>query len=206
MSGQVTPALSVPTRHLVGPLGIALAEYPALVERALEAGCDAIHLRMPGGGGGELLEMARYLRTLTTAAGALLIINERVDVALLAGADGVQLGERGLPLAEVRDLTGRVGQTLRIGCSVHDRAGAIAAAEAGPDWLLAGHVFASASHPDEDGRGLPWLADLCRAVPQTPVIAIGGITAGRVPEVLAAGAYGVAFGRAAWAVPATHDD
>lgn len=209
MSGQAQiPAPSapcVPTRHLVGPLGMALADYPVLVERALASGCDAIHLRLPGGAGGELLAMARQLRTLTTAAGALLIVNERVDVALCAMADGVQLGERGLPLAAVRELAARAGQPLHIGCSVHDRAGASAAAQAGADWLLAGHIFASASHPGEDGRGLPWLTDLCRAVP-VPVIAIGGITAERVPQVLAAGAHGVAFGRAAWAVPTTADD
>lgn len=196
----MTTVASVPRRHLVGPLGIDLADYPALVERALAAGveCDAIHLRLPGGGGGELLSMARQLRRMTAAAGALLIINERVDVALLAGADGVQLGERGLPVAAVRDLATRAGGTLCIGCSVHDVTTAQRLAADGADWLLAGHIYASASHPGEDGRGLDWLRDVCAAAGPTPVVAIGGITAEREAAVLAAGAQGVAFGRAAW--------
>jgi thiamine-phosphate pyrophosphorylase len=179
----------VPRLHLIGPLVLPAADYPRVARQAVEGGCDAVHVRIPGGATDELLALARELRR--SLAPHALIVNDRLDVALLAGADGVQLGERSFSVADARVL---LGDERLVGRSVHDRDGAIRAAKDGADYLLAGHVFDTPSKQGTPGRGLDWLAELCAATP-APVIALGGITVERVPLVLEAGAHGVALGR-----------
>lgn len=180
---------SVPRLHLIGPLVIDTIEYPQIAAAAVEGGCDAVHVRVPGGATEDVLCLARTIRQAIGEAA--LIINDRLDVALVAGANGVQLGERGFAVEDARRILPDV--TL-IGRSVHDIAGARAAADAGADYLLAGHVFDTPSKQGTPGRGPGWLAELVAAV-SIPVIALGGITIERVPAVLEAGAYGVALGR-----------
>ncbi len=87
-----------------------------------------------------------------------------------------------------------LGPDVLIGRSIHDLAGALRAEADGADYLLAGHVFATGSKPDQPGRGVEWIADLAGNV-SVPIIAIGGITRERTEAVLQAGAYGVAMGR-----------
>ncbi|MGH9176827.1 MAG: thiamine phosphate synthase, partial [Vicinamibacterales bacterium] len=87
-----------------------------------------------------------------------------------------------------------VGDRLLVGRSVHDINGARRAEDDAADYALAGHVFDTESKAGEPGRGLEWLARLCAAV-EIPVIALGGITVGRIPLVIRAGAHGVAIGR-----------
>ena len=135
----------------------------------------------------ELLRLARRLRRITEGR-ALLIVNDRVDVAMLADADGVQLGETALDVADVRSL---VGPDMLIGRSVHSEVGAVDAECQSADYLVLGTVFESASHPDGRVGGL----DLVRKVTQAvgiPVLGIGGITAGNAPGVMDSGASGVA--------------
>jgi thiamine-phosphate pyrophosphorylase len=179
----------VPRLHLIGPLVVEPDDYPPIAAAAVAGGCDAVHLRMPDGPTAETLRLARLIQQ--KAGGALVIVNDRLDVALLAGAGGVQLGERSFSVGDARRL---VGPTTLIGRSVHDIDGARRAAEAGADYLLAGHVFATPSKDGEPGRGLDWLAELCASV-LIPVIALGGITCVRIAAVLDAGAHGVALGR-----------
>ena len=123
--------------------------------------------------------------------GCMVIVNDRVDVTMLTGADGVHLGERSVSVTAARSL---VGPDRLIGRSIHDLEGARLAEQAGVNYLLAGHVFETASKPDQPGRGLKWLADVCNAV-SIPVIAIGGISVSRVMDVMAQGAWGIAVGR-----------
>ncbi|CAN5825467.1 thiamine phosphate synthase [soil metagenome] len=184
----------VPRLHLIGPLGVVKpVEFLGIATRAAMGGCGAIHLRMRDLPGGDALRMARSLRReLTAIPGALLIINDRVDVALLAVADGVQLGERSFEVEDARHL---VGSQKLVGRSVHDVEGAKRAAEAGASFLIAGHVYETPSKEGEDGRGVDWLAEIVEAV-EIPVIAIGGINLERLPEVIGTGAHGVALGRA----------
>ncbi|MEX1157619.1 MAG: thiamine phosphate synthase [Thermomicrobiales bacterium] len=179
----------VPRLHLIGPLVVDAAEYPRIAAGAVQGGCDAVHVRVPGGATESVLELARAIRSVI--GDAALIINDRLDIALVAGADGVQLGERGFSVEDARRVlpAGRL-----IGRSVHDLEGARAAATAGADYLLAGHVFETPSKRGTPGRGLDWLAELVAAVP-APVIALGGITTERIPAVLETGAHGVALGR-----------
>lgn len=179
----------VPRLHLIGPLAIALADYPRIAGAAARGGCDGIHLRLPGGAAADLLSLARTIRD--TIPNASLIVNDRVDVALVAGADGVQLAERAFSVEDARRI---LPDDVMIGRSVHDVAGARVAADAGADYALAGHVFDTPSKDGTPGRGLDWLAAVAASV-SIPVIALGGISVERIPAVIDAGAYGVALGR-----------
>jgi thiamine-phosphate diphosphorylase len=119
-------------------------------------------------------------------------VNDRLDVALAVKAAGVQLGKASLPVNAAR----RLDAAWWIGRSVHDFAEADAAKAEGADYLLVGPVYPTATHPDRPPLGLDTLAQI--ATLGLPVIAIGGIGPGRVREVKAAGAYGVAAIRALW--------
>jgi thiazole tautomerase (transcriptional regulator TenI) len=189
--------MRVPRLHLVTdpevcPFDRLLALLPALVA----AGVDGVHLRAPDRAAAELLAVAQVARRVVVPP-AVLLVNDRIDVALLSEADGVQLPERGLPPEGARCLLGR-GRF--IGCSVHSVPAAERAAQAGADFLLFGNVFESASKPGRAAAGLEALRAVTRAVP-CPVIAIGGITPERVPEVVATGAHGVAVIRGILAAP-----
>lgn len=179
----------VPRLHLIGPLGgVTLAEYVALATRAVAGGVDAVHLRAPGHPSSDVLHAARSLRSRLGSAA--LIVNDRLDIALLAGADGVQLGEHSFGVDDAR----RVARDALIGRSVHDRGGAVQACRDGATFIVASHVFDTPSKPGTPGRGIAWLAEIVRAV-ATPVIALGGITIDRIPYVLGTGAHGIALGR-----------
>src|SRR5205085_2733735 len=121
--------------------------------------------------------------------GALLIVNARADVALAIGADAVQRTHASLSVAEIRAV---VDKRLRIGASTHSRDEAVTAAAEGADWIVFGPVYDTPSKRRYGApRGLQALADVVAAV-RLPVIAIGGITPERIPEVRRAGAHGVA--------------
>jgi thiamine-phosphate diphosphorylase len=149
----------------------------------------AVHLRSRSADGGRLYEIAADLGQHDDA---FIVINDRVDVALAARAQAVQLPAASLPIETVRQqMRGRL-----IGRSVHTVGEGIPAVKAGADFLLAGSIYASASHPAAAPQGsalIQALAD-CGA----PVLAIGGVDAARVVECMNAGAYGVAVIRAVW--------
>ena len=133
----------------------------------------------------DLVRIARMARRVCDDAGAALIVNDRVDVALAADADGVHLGQTDLPLADAR----RIAPDLWIGVSTHDLAQVRAACEAGADYLGFGPVFATTTKQNPDPvQGLEGLRAAALAAGGHPVVAIGGITAAHVAEVYAAGA------------------
>lgn len=157
------------------------------VARALDGGVDWVQLRDHGAPAADVYALARELARICRPAGAGLIINDRVDVALAVGADGVHLGKRSLPPAVVRTL---VAPWQLIGCSVHAPAEAAESARGGADYVTFGHVFATASHPGVPPTGV---AALRRAVEASvPVLAVGGITPENVAEVAATGCAGIA--------------
>ena len=142
--------------------------------------------------GGELLELATSIKRAINGR-ALLIINERADVALAAGADGVQLGEEAFPLAAARCV---VGPQFLLGRSVHSVDGAIQAQTEGTHFLIVGTMFATPSHPGTAPAGPRILSDIAellkrRATP-VPLIGIGGITETNLGEVMRVGASGIA--------------
>ncbi len=193
----------VPRLHLVTDDDVLASEgFAGLARDALEAadGPVALHLRGPRTPVRELLSLARILEPIVTRSGAWLVINDRVDLAAIVAARGVQLGGRSLPCGRVRALraAGLLPRHLRIGVSVH--APAEAEPLAGVDWLVAGTVFASGSHPGRPGGGLGLVRDVVAASP-APVVAIGGMTPQRVGDVIAAGAHGVAALGGVWRPP-----
>ena len=122
------------------------------------------------------------------AGRAKLIVNDRVDVAHALDADGVQLPEDGIPVADARRI---VSPKMLIGRSVHSVDGAVEAESDGADFLIAGTIFPSPSHPSGPAQGVDFLRALSRGV-SVPILAIGGVTTRNVSKVMEAGCSGVA--------------
>jgi thiamine-phosphate pyrophosphorylase len=163
--------------------------HAELARRAVAGGADVIQLRDKALSCRDLLGAAVAIREITRDAGALFIVNDRLDVALAAGADGVHLGENDLPIGEARRLA---PPGFIIGASVGSVATAVSAEAEGADYVALSPTFATGSKDDAGpGHGLAMLSAV-RAAVALPLVAIGGITAGNVGEVIAAGADGVA--------------
>jgi thiamine-phosphate diphosphorylase len=160
------------------------------IAAAVRGGAGIVQLRDREAGAAALLTRARALRA--RVPGALLLVNDRVDVALAAGVDGVQLGAGALPAAEARRL---LGPAARIGRSVHSVAEARVAVAEGADFLIVGTIHATATHPDRAPAGPALLAAVAQHV-RVPIFAIGGVTAANAAECLRHGAHGVAVIRA----------
>ncbi|MCX6024086.1 MAG: thiamine phosphate synthase [Chloroflexi bacterium] len=167
-------------RRTGGPLEGAVAAGVA-------GGVNLVQLREYGMFAGDLLAAAHTLKGVTEGR-ALLLVNDRVDVAVAALADGAHLPEAGLPIAAARAVA---GPDRLVGRSVHSVAAARQAAAAGADYLVVGTIYASGSHPDDPPAG-PGLLRAIADVVNLPLIAIGGITPANIAEVIAAGASGVA--------------
>jgi len=163
--------------------------HTQIAERALAGGADVIQLRDKKLEGRQLMEHARAIRKLTGEAGKLFIVNDRVDVALASGADGVHLGQEDMALADARALAPK---GFLIGVTVHDVPEAVAAERGGADYLGLSPIFATGSKSDAGSAcGPDMLRKVKRAV-SVPVVAIGGINAANAREVLEAGADGLA--------------
>ena len=159
----------------------------AVIGAALDGGVNLVQLREKDLSARELWAVAIRLRELTEGR-ALFLVNDRLDVALAAGADGVHLAGHSLPPAAARAV---LGPARVLGCSVHDLAEAEAAAAGDPDYLLVGTLYPSRSKPGREAAGPALVQDLRGAV-EAPLLGIGGITAHNAREALYAGARGVA--------------
>ncbi len=160
-----------------------------VVAECLAAGLPAVQLREKDLPAVELARLGRELRALTRRHAAVLVVNDRADVALAVEADGVQRTSASLPVTDLRAIADK---RFRVGASVHSLEEAVAAAASGADWVVFGPVYETPSkRAYGPPQGLARLAAVARAV-ETPVIAIGGITPERVGEVRRAGARGVA--------------
>ena len=189
----------------------ALARPRALsdvVREVLAAGAPTIQLRLKGATARELLEAAHTLIPIVRSAGALLIVNDRLDVALAAGADGVHLGPDDPPVMDARAVAGAramagaravdadtlaaVADPFIVGYSVDTTDGAARAEAEGADYLGVGAVYATANKSDAgEVIGLEGLRRVVEAV-SIPVVAIGGITPERARAVAETGACGSA--------------
>lgn len=162
----------------------------ALLPRLVDSGVDGFQVRAKGLTDAALLDFTR--RVIQVAAGATVVVNDRVDVALAAGANGVHLGAEDLPVADAR----RLAPDLLIGSTCRSRGAAIAARDAGADYAGFGPINATTSK-----NGLPaplGLHALKAAADVLPLIAIGGITPESAGAVRAAGAHGIAVIGAIW--------
>ncbi|HEX6049445.1 MAG TPA: thiamine phosphate synthase [Gemmatimonadaceae bacterium] len=189
-------AARVPVLHAV--TSDEIVQRPDFVPRArrvMHAGADrvAVHLRVQRLRGRALYDLACQLVEVQNATGAWLVVNDRADVALAAGARGVQLTSRSMSVEDGR----RAAPSLPIGASVHSPEDAERAVEAGAQWIVAGHVLETEPHPAEQGQGVAFIERLA-TVHAVPVIAIGGIRPEHVAALKTAGAYGVAAIRGVW--------
>ena len=177
------PCLCLVTDRTVGDESTLVAR----VAEAVSGGVDLVQLREKDLHGAQQLDLAQRLRE-AIGDRALLVINERVDVAAALPADGVQLGEDAVPVVAARRI---LGPDMVIGRSVHSVEGARQAVEDGADFLVVGTMFASRSHPGETPAGPDLLRRITAECP-LPSIGIGGITAVNCGEIIEAGASGVA--------------
>ncbi len=152
----------------------------------------ALVLRDREGTTAHLAEAGRRFVALARPPEAAVIVSARADLALALGADGVQLSVSDLAVADAREVMPRGW----VGRSVHSAEEAKAAVDEGADYLVAGHVFATPTHPDRPAAGLE-LISACAAF-GLPVIAIGGVTEANAAQCRDAGAYGAAAIRALW--------
>ncbi|MEW6447138.1 MAG: thiamine phosphate synthase [Bacillota bacterium] len=173
---------------IVGTSHTGRRPVPEVAREAIRGGAGLIQLREKKLPAKSFLELARLLREVTNEAGVPLIINDRVEIAAASGADGVHLGQEDLPVSEARRI---LGDHAIIGVSTHSVAEAVAAEQDGADYIGVGPVFATATKPGLEPKGLPLLTAVIQAV-QIPVVAIGGINPENVASVVEAGANRVA--------------
>jgi thiamine-phosphate pyrophosphorylase len=184
----------VTDRNLAG--GRPLAE---VVRLAVRGGVTAVQLREKSLGASRFLEEVRELQRVLAGTGVPLFVNDRVDVALAAGADGVHVGQDDLPAADARRL---IGPAMLLGVSVATPDEARAALAAGADYVSVSPVFLTPTKPDaEFAVGLEGVARVRSAAGDAPVLAIGGINAGNARAVVAAGSDGVAVVSAVMSAP-----
>ena len=161
-----------------------------LTARLLRGGARIVQLRWKDAAAAALLAAGQTCRRLTRERGALLLINDRVDVAIACDADGVHLGQSDLPLSAARRL---LGDTRWIGVSTHDLVQARAAAEGGADYIGFGPLFATGTKTTGySARGLDLLREVRHAV-GVPIVGIGGIDPRLAPDTIRAGADAVAM-------------
>ena len=164
-------------------------DHQQVARGALEGGAPMIQLRDKEMATADLVAVAQQIRRLTSDHGATFIVNDRVEVALAVGADGVHLGPEDISVAAARRL---LGSEAIIGASVADVSEAQAAQAAGASYVSVGAIYATPSKADSgEPIGLAPVGGIKRAV-GLPVLAIGGITCENVEAVIRAGADGVA--------------
>jgi len=162
-------------------------EFLRTLEDVLRRGVRMVQLREKELDGRGLYELALSVRELTQRYGALLLVNERVDVALAVGADGVHLPEAGMPPGAVKKLAPH----LLVGYSAHSPEGVLYAQRESADFVTLSPIFRTGSHPDAEPLGPEILREISEQV-NVPIYALGGVTWDRVETCLKNGAYGVA--------------
>lgn len=168
----------------------------------LSAGVRIIQARAKGLPSGELRAACEAVQKAAREYGAVFIVNDRVDIALMCGADGVHLGQDDIPVAEARRL---LGASKIIGVSTHNAQEAAEAESDGADYISFGPIYPTKTKKDaQEPKGTPGLKEVRKAV-GLPIVAIGGINEENMREVFAAGADAVAMISNLLAAPAPAD-
>lgn len=161
----------------------------AIVRAAVAGGVSCVQLREKSCSTAEFIAEAAAIGDFLKSCGVPLIINDRIDVAMAVGADGVHLGQKDMPLAMARAI---VGRRMRIGISAESEQDAVAAVHGGADYVSASPIFPTPTKSDTaPALGLEGLRAIRRRV-EVPLIAIGGLHRGNAGEVIRSGADGVA--------------
>jgi thiamine-phosphate pyrophosphorylase len=164
-----------------------------LLHDALAGGCDVLQLRDHRASDDELLDAAERFRTACDDHNALFVVNDRPEIALQGGADGVHVGQDDLPVDAVRRL---VGEEAIIGLSTHSPDQLAAALASGADYLSVGPVWETPTKAGRPATGLDYVRHAARVARAKPWFAIGGIDESNIDEVIAAGASRVVVVRA----------
>ncbi|MDO5862012.1 MAG: thiamine phosphate synthase [Thermoplasmata archaeon] len=172
--------------YVVTDKGLSKGRTDAETARlAYEGGADAVQLRMKNADGAEMLAQAREIAAIAAEMDRFFFVDDRVDVAIASGADGVHLGQSDIPVEVAREL---MGTDAIIGVSVQTVEQAIRAQENGADYLGVGSIFTTSTKPDAvQAIGLGPVFEIRQAV-DIPVVAIGGINRGNIQDVIRAGA------------------
>ena len=167
---------------------------------AYEGGAEVVQLRMKNTSDREMLEQATKIQNIADRMNKIFIVNDRVDIAMASNADGVHLGQDDIPLEDARRI---MGDDKIIGISVSTEKEAVEAYEGGADYIAIGSIFSTRTKKDAgDGLGLDAIIKIRKAVPDIPLVAIGGINLGNIKDVIRAGADSAAVVSAVVA----HDD
>jgi len=177
---------------IVDPAAARGRDLTQIAAQAIRGGADVIQLREKTGSTRQVIRQAERLLAVTRPASVPLIINDRIDVAVAAGADGVHLGQDDLPVAVARHILG--GSRL-IGKSTHTLQQALEAEQEGVEYMAVGPIYPTPTKPDSPHVGPGLIGEVSAAV-RTPLVVIGGIDEGTLPEVLQHGASCVAVVRA----------
>jgi len=180
-------------RSLAASPGLAIDLQLQKIEQAAKAGVDWIQIREKDLSGRELAGLVERAMT-RVGSGSAVLVNDRVDVACASGASGVHLGERSLPPSEAKRLV-RLRcprEDFFLGVSAHSLEGAMAAQQAGAEYVIYGPVYATPSKANfGQPQGVQRLQEICKRL-TIPVLAIGGITLANAGDCLRAGAAGIA--------------
>jgi thiamine-phosphate pyrophosphorylase len=164
-----------------------------VVPAALDGGVDIVQLRDKSASDDEIVEVGRRLRSLCDERGALVIVNDRPDLALACGADGVHVGQDDMPLGEARAI---VGDDLIVGISTHSPEQVDAALASGADYFAVGPVYSTPTKPGRPAVGVELVRYAAALGATKPWFAIGGIDASNVAAVSEAGATRIVVVRA----------
>ncbi|MDY0297271.1 MAG: thiamine phosphate synthase [Acidobacteriota bacterium] len=175
-----------------GAYVITSNDHLGVAEAACRAGAGVVQFRDKQMPRGKMLEIARKLRHLTQKMGAMLLVNDYLDLALMCGADGVHLGQEDVPLDAARRM---LPQKMLVGVSTHSLSQARAAEAAGADYIGIGPVFATPTKADYPPIGLDVLRTVAATV-SIPTVAIGGIDGLNFEQVKATGVSNIAMVRA----------
>src|SRR3989304_7829961 len=175
--------------YLVTDRKIAKQPFLKVIKEALKGGVKAIQLREKDLSSKEMYGLAKEIRNITEKKNALLIINDRIDIALAAGADGVHLGWQSMPVKEARRI---LGKKKLIGVSTHSLKDAVLAQKNGADFITFGTIYPTVSKEGlTDFKGPEAIKEIRKKI-KIPLIAIGGIKEGNIEEVFQNGADGIA--------------
>lgn len=160
-----------------------------LTRLAIAGGADTIQFRQKSGSTREMIEIARQMKRLCKDAGVTFIVNDRIDVAIAAEADGVHLGQDDFPIPMAREM---LGESRIIGGSAATMDEARVCLSEGAEYVGFGPVYPTTSKEDAGPvSGIDILKQVVEAIP-LPIIAIGSVSAENIPQVMDAGAHGIA--------------
>ncbi|MQF82709.1 thiamine phosphate synthase [SAR202 cluster bacterium AD-802-E10_MRT_200m] len=185
MPNLPNPCLLLVTDRSLCPATISFPEY---LNQLVNAGVNAIQIREKDLSTKDIFLLIEDIKSRIENK-AMLIVNDRLDIALACNLDGVQIGENGFPLEVARKIT---QNNLLLGRSVHNLTGAVEAEACGADFLIVGTIYKSRSHPESLPAGPQLLEQVTQAV-ALPCLAIGGINVSNAQEVIRAGASGIAI-------------